>query len=397
MSSAGLSPGDTIYVRVWRESVDLGDALLCIGRTNEPPGNCTYTLELTDLQSNGWNGNSVTLCIDPSGPPPQTCTTYTVEGEGGTILFGANLGSLVILSYTAVSPGNQGVRVVLRTGSGAPIYTSPTQVSTGSLSAFMVDAGCNEPPAPVSTCVGGYWGCTNVDLFVLPGTNVVDDLTEDNQGCLINGEENGGIWTFLPLCSGEPLAFTLTPNTPEGDVNWALWGPFPNSGVCPLAYEPIRCSRAATTGGTGLATGATDLSEDLSGDGWLAPVEVPPSGVFVLYFEGDASLIDYVERTVTSGQQDCWGFCDPTAIDGVGPTQGTATVHPNPARTTLTLQPGHHTPYHWQLLDARGQLLRTGTHRGDLTLPVDELPMGMYVLRSRTDTGATNEHRWVKE
>ena len=397
LSSAGLTPGDTVYVRVWRESVDLGDALLCIGRTNEPSGNCTYTLELTDLQGNGWNGNSVTLCIDPPGAPPQTCTTYTVEGEGGSILFGANIGSLITLTYAAPTPGNQGVRVVLRTGSGAPIYTSPTLVSSGSLFAYVVDAGCNEPPDPVSTCTGASWSCGTIDLIVLPSTNAIDDLNGSNQGCLINGEEFGGVWTLLPLCAGEPLAFTLEPNTPEGDVNWALWGPFPSSAFCPLAFEPIRCSRAATAGGTGLMTGATDLSEDLSGDGWLAPVEVTATGIFILYFEGDADIIDFVERTVTSGQLDCWGFCQITALDAVEPSQMTATVHPNPAHSNLTLQPGHHTPYSWQLLDARGSLILNGNHTGQLDLPVDQLPQGLYLLRTHTSTGEVTEHRWVKE
>lgn len=397
LGMTGLSAGDTIYVRVWREGPALGDAFLCIGRTDEPPGNCTYTLELTDLQGNGWNGNSVTLCIDPSGAPPQTCTTYTVEGEGGTIRFGANIVSLVTLSYAAPTPGNQGVRIVVRAGSGAPIYTSPTQVSSGSLFAYTVDGGCNEPPDPVSTCTGGSWGCSAIDYIGIPDTNAIDDLTGTNQGCLINGEEFGGVWTFLPVCAGEPLAFTLEPNTPEGDVNWALWGPFPSSAFCPLAFEPIRCSRAATSGGTGLMTGATDISEDLSGDGWLAPVEVTATGIFILYFEGDAEVIDFVERTVTSGQLDCFGFCQVTALDAVEPSQRTANVHPNPAHSNLTLQPGHPAPYTWQLLDARGSLIRNGNHTGQLDLPVDHLPQGLYLLRTHTSTGEAMEHRWVKE
>ena len=397
LSMTGLSTGDTIYVRVWREGPALGDALLCIGRTDEPPGNCTYTLELTDLQGNGWNGNSVTLCIDPPGPPPQTCTTYTVEGEGGSITVGAIIGSVITLNYAAPTPGNQGVRAVLRAGSGAPIYTSPTQVSSGSLFVYQVNAGCNEPPDPVSTCTGGSWSCGTIDYIVIPDTNAIDDLNGTNQGCLINGEEFGGVWTFLPVCAGEPLAFTLEPNTPEGDVNWALWGPFPSTAVCPLAFEPIRCSRAATSGGTGLMTGATDISEDLSGDGWLAPVEVTATGIFILYFEGDADIIDFVERTVTSGQLDCWGFCQVTGLDAVEPSQMPATVHPNPAHTTLTLQPGHHTPYAWQLLDARGSLVQSGNHAGQLDLPVDQLPQGLYLLRIHNTTGEVTEHRWVKE
>jgi hypothetical protein len=72
-------------------------------------------------------------------------------------------------------------------------------------------------------------------------------------------------------------------------------------------------------------------------------------------------------------------------------------LRPNPAVTTLTLQPGHCSPYQWQLFDARGSLVRSGNHTGDLTLSVNDLPKGHYLLRTRSNDGTEQEHRWVKE
>jgi hypothetical protein len=37
-TATGLTPNSTVYVRVWRESGEEGDALLCAGSTNPVPG-----------------------------------------------------------------------------------------------------------------------------------------------------------------------------------------------------------------------------------------------------------------------------------------------------------------------------------------------------------------------
>lgn len=86
----------------------------------------------------------------------------------------------------------------------------------------------------------------------------------------------------------------------------------------------------------------------------------------------------------------------PNAI-GEGITGYNVSLAPNPAHTALTLQPGHGTPYRWQLIDARGSLVRSGNHTGDLTLSVNDLPKGLYLLRTRSNDGVEQEHRWVKE
>jgi hypothetical protein len=395
--ASGLTPGDTLYLRVWQESGPRGDALICAHRTDEPSGNCIYTLELTDLQGNGWNGNSVELCVNPPGPSPDLCSTYTVAGDGGTITVGANLGSVISLSYMNPTPGNQGVQFRLLTGSGASISISSFPPTGGTQTVFIVNADCNEPPLPFSACYGADQSCSETANYGLVSTNAIDDLNETNQGCLLNGEEYAGIWWTFDMCPGDPLAFTLTPNTPESDVNWALWGPLTWPYTCPMQIEPIRCSRAATSGGTGLMPGALDESEDQSGDGWLAPIQLPTAARYLLYFEGDDEVIDYVTRTLTSGMLDCFGFCLPLGATGLPRQESVSEVYPNPAHTTLTLQPGHLSTYSWELLDARGSILQHGNNVGVLQVPVIELPGGFYVLRTVAADGDVQDHKWMKE
>ena len=80
-----------------------------------------------------------------------------------------------------------------------------------------------------------------------------------------------------------------------------------------------------------------------------------------------------------------------------GPARDAGILAPNPAHTAISFQPGHSSPYQWQLLDTRGSLVQSGNHTGDLTLSVAGLPMGPYLLHTRTKEGSTQEHRWLKE
>jgi hypothetical protein len=72
-------------------------------------------------------------------------------------------------------------------------------------------------------------------------------------------------------------------------------------------------------------------------------------------------------------------------------------LRPNPAREIISLKWTDPHVYHWQLIDARGSLVRSGNHTGDLTLSVNDLPKGLYLLRTRSHDGVEQEHRWVKE
>ncbi|MBP7448656.1 MAG: T9SS type A sorting domain-containing protein [Flavobacteriales bacterium] len=397
-TATGLTPNSTVYVRVWRESGEEGDALLCAGSTNPVPGPCTFVANLTDQLGTGWGDSFVRICINPPGPDPAICNDLSIDGSSGTFTFGVSVGTVVsITSYPLdQSPAGRGLSII--TMNGVPLYSN-APIPAGPLTAFAVNSICNMPPAPYSSCIGSI-GLSTYQLELSIGgwmMNYADDLGPGNQGCLINGEEHAGAWIKIPLCNPGPFAFTITPEVDEMDVNWALWGPVPWNPACPLEQQPIRCSRAATSGVTGLIAGALDQSEDITGDGWLEPVPTGPEENYMLYLEGNNDLINTVTLHITAGYLNLFGLCDITTTITDRYAAREETIHPNPAHTALTLQPGHGSPYQWQLIDARGSLVRSGNHTGDFTLSVNDMPKGLYLIRTRTNEGSAQEHRWMKE
>ncbi len=117
----------------------------------------------------------------------------------------------------------------------------------------------------------------------------------------------------------------------------------------------------------------------------------------MLYLEGNNDLINTVTLHITAGYLNLFGLCDITTTITDRYAAREETIHPNPAHTALTLQPGHGSPYQWQLIDARGSLVRSGNHTGDFTLSVNDMPKGLYLIRTRTNEGSAQEHRWMKE
>lgn len=229
--------------------------------------------------------------------------------------------------------------------------------------------------------------------------NWLDDLDSTNQGCFVNGEEFNGNWHYFPLCYPGTLAFTITPNDTLRDLNWALWGPYPPQMSCPITGPPIRCSRALAPGMTGLSADASDVSEDSSGDGWLAPVSNPGGSRFVLYVESDTSeQVSYELNMITDPPNNinCWFDCLPTSVStSQDPTL--ITLQPNPASDHIELISDGPGPLHWEIRDGKGMLWGQGTDGPSLSIPVKHLAPGLYLLRTEAADGSVRAYRWVKE
>ncbi len=75
--------------------------------------------------------------------------------------------------------------------------------------------------------------------------------------------------------------------------------------------------------------------------------------------------------------------------------RGTIQLHPNPATDRLLIEHPSTRPLSYTLLDALGQVVRTGRTSGTRTVvDVAALPAGLYLLRFDADGGVV---RWVKE
>jgi hypothetical protein len=148
--------------------------------------------------------------------------------------------------------------------------------------------------APTGTCVNNedclqsVTVCTNSSFGGgTSGVGCYDELNTSNQGCLNSGENNSNWYIFSPSTSGT-IAFTISPSGSQ-DYDFAVWGPYSSgstaSTACNSLGTPLRCSFAYGTGDTGLGNGATDFTENASGDEWVAPISAAAGEVYVLMID----------------------------------------------------------------------------------------------------------------
>ncbi|MCB9183956.1 MAG: T9SS type A sorting domain-containing protein [Flavobacteriales bacterium] len=270
----GLTPGSTVYIRVWRQTGNDGSFLICARNPVNPAG-CYYTLNMTDNGGDGWGASYVTLCIGGS------CTNYTVFGNNGSIVFGAPLGTVITLTYNSGGAGFQNqISYTVQASNGFAMFTSsnPPSAPFG----FVVNSDCNVPPAPISDCVGSFEVCNNQNINLAPSDFGNQDLNPANDGCL-SGERSGGWFRFTTNSAGTiAFAIQVGPNT---DYDFAIWGPYSGSPVCPPNSPPIRCNWSGTWANTGLAAGYANASEGAIGPPWSSPLPVLANQTYMLYVD----------------------------------------------------------------------------------------------------------------
>lgn len=268
-----------LYVRVWREGGADGSFQICARRTDPPPGNCFYTLQMFDSGGDGWNGSTVTVCVDAA------CTPYTISSASGSISIPANLGQVVTVTYAAVGGFQNQISYQLAAGNGGILFSSGTTPATGTVYGLTVNATCNYPAAPHEDCIGAVHVCSNTAQSANPqNTGSVVDLNTSNRGCLITNERRGVWYTFQATASGQ-LGFTINP-FPYGisDYDYGLWGPY-SSITCPPTGLPLRCSWADGPSLTGLNWTATDFTEGVFGDSWTQYINVTFGQYYILYVD----------------------------------------------------------------------------------------------------------------
>ncbi len=105
------------------------------------------------------------------------------------------------------------------------------------------------------------------------------ELNDGNSGCLF--EENQSSWYIFSPTTVGTIGFTINP-TPIVDYDFAVWGPFA-SAPCPPVGEPLRCSFSALVAPTGLGNGATDFTEGVGGNAWVAPITITAADINQFY------------------------------------------------------------------------------------------------------------------
>lgn len=281
-TTTGLTPGSTVYIRVWRESTLNGTASICAGRTDTPPVNpgvsCYFTLRMLDSGGDGWNGSYVTVTV--GGVP----TNYTINSGTGTISFPVLQGQAFTISYTAVGGFQNQISYSVITNQGSLIYSSPPGAPATGLN-MAGAADCNLPPGDPADCSGAFQLCTGGSLNDTPSNSgAVNDLNSSNDGCLA-GEHQGVWYTFASQSAGW-LYFTITPPA-YADYDFAVWGPYTSYPTCvngPTS-PPVRCSWAAGSGPTGLNNTAFDPTEGAGGDRWVQRLYMNANDYVILFVD----------------------------------------------------------------------------------------------------------------
>jgi len=182
----------------------------------------------------------------------------------------------------------------------------------------------------VDDAIGGVTPVCSNGPTVL-GNTALGNTADVNWGCLRNAPLTGSWYNVTVTASGE-LGFTIVPEGPANEYDWALWGPFPagssTATLCLPPNPPIRCevsSTAATvasTGGTNTGAGlvATPLfapasparEQDGTGCGsqcgWLPGVEVQAGDGFLLYVDNRAqngTVFDLIWTLSGGASVDC--------------------------------------------------------------------------------------------
>lgn len=153
---------------------------------------------------------------------------------------------------------------------------------------------CTRQPAGNSDCMAAAPICSNstfTDYSYGPGSSA------QCGGCITN-ENYTNFYIFQPQNVSGTIQLSICPSNGTDDYDFAIWGPFTSndlSTICSSLGTPVRCSYAmyprigscgATNACAGLFSGAVDVSEDVCGNGRVAPLSVTAGSYYVLMVNG---------------------------------------------------------------------------------------------------------------
>ncbi len=282
---------------------------------------CLYALRMYDSFGDGWAGSTITVVINGGSP-----STYTVQsGSFDQVLIGVDNGDVVSITYNGAGyfPGDNSWTID-QVGDPYSQYHSAIPAVNGNHT-FTVNCAATLPTPP-QDCLGAQALCNNNPVtFNNNNVGSVGDLTATSGGCLSNVERPGSWYTFTAGTTAN-IGFTITP-TGATDINYAVWGPFPNAAsipsLCSPSTAPIRCSFAtaastfAATGSytTGMGSAAysapqfavpgTPYSQTTTGNGWVPGITPALGSVYLLYVSNASLNSTPATITWTSGVIDC--------------------------------------------------------------------------------------------
>lgn len=141
-----------------------------------------------------------------------------------------------------------------------------------------------------ASCAGAPTGLTNADCknatqlcssASITGLTTGPGVTAEacgGGGCPAGGE-NHTSWYVVSINSPGTFMFDIVPVTGTDDFDYAVYGPAPN---CNSLGAALRCSDSYLGGTTGLRASAADLTEDVNGNKFTAPINAVAGDVFYI-------------------------------------------------------------------------------------------------------------------
>ncbi|HRE98780.1 MAG TPA: hypothetical protein PK637_18600, partial [Flavobacteriales bacterium] len=144
-------------------------------------------------------------------------------------------------------------------------------------------AGIGPQSNTIADCNNAQFVCDNLNPVTAnsSGPGLIADACVSD--CVI--AENYSNWYIINVTTPGTFGMTIVPNPVAADYDFALYGPV--VGGCSGLGTPIRCSYASNTGNTGMGNGAVDNSEDVNGNGWVAPANLAVGTYYLLINQWD--------------------------------------------------------------------------------------------------------------
>jgi hypothetical protein len=175
-------------------------------------------------------------------------------------------------------------------------FCSDGSVTRAGWAATISCVNCTRQPAGNSDCERSTPICSDAtitDYSYGPGDS------PQCGGCITN-ENYTNFYIFRPMGTSGNIGFSICPSNGTDDYDFAIWGPFSTNDLnvlCAGLGAPVRCSYAmypyddeydcgAIDPCTGMASGYSDNSEDVCGDGWVARLWVTAGQYYILMVNG---------------------------------------------------------------------------------------------------------------
>ena len=311
INALGLTPGSTIWIRVWEYgNNNNGTFGICVTTPPPPPTNdepcnaislpVNITCNFSTFTNVGATGTTVPnpgcgnyqgadvwfrVTVPPGGSIIFDSNTGTMT-DGNMAIYSGSCNALTLLACDDLSSANGLMPSITLTGQtpGATLWVRFWGYGANNTGTFQLCASIPPPPT-VQDCPAAIAICQNVynQTISYSGTGSIGNEINPANSCLANGERADVWYTFTVSVSGN-LNFTITPNTLTDDYDWAVYNL--TNATCSDIYNNaalnVSCNFSSTSGTTGPTGGSALNSQGAGGTPYNAQLSVVAGQTYVI-------------------------------------------------------------------------------------------------------------------